>query len=342
MGKRVTIKDIARELGTNSSTVSRALNDSPLISQKTKTLVQQKAREMGYLADPVARQLREGRSRTIGMIVPMINRTFFANVIHGVEAVAKANGFQLLICQSNNVGEEEQIAVQTFRAQRVAGVIVSQATEPGSEEAYQQLLTDRIPVIMFDRVSDTLPISKVVNANTQASYEAVSHLIEQGYRKIAYFAGPRTLTMYEERLEGYRRALSEAGIPEDPNLIFPNVLTKEEGKAITHSLLDQQVEFDAIASSSDFSALGAWEAFSEAGIQMPDQKGLIGFANEPFTAMIGMSSVEQYSVDMGKTVGELLIEQITTSGTDESSSPQEVIINSQVIRRSSSTRKAAD
>ena len=297
---------------------------------------------MGYLADPVARQLREGRSRTIGMIVPMINRTFFANVIHGVEAVTKSHGYQLLICQSNNVFEEEEIAIQTFRAQRVAGVIVSQTTEPGSGEVYRELLKEGIPVIMFDRVSATLPVSKVVNANTRASYEAVMHLIEQGYQKIVYFAGPQTLTMYEERLAGYRQALKEAGITEDPTLIFPNILTKEQGKSVTRSLLNQQIEFDAIASSSDFSALGAWEVLTELGIQLPAEKGLIGFANEPFTSMIGMSSVEQFSVDMGKTVGELLVEQVTSAGNTQLIPAREVIINSQVIRRASSTRTAAD
>ncbi|MEO1449228.1 MAG: LacI family DNA-binding transcriptional regulator, partial [Bacteroidota bacterium] len=181
MAKKVTIKDIARELNTNDSTVSRALNDSPLVSLRTKELVKKKAAEMGYRRNSIARQLREGKSRTLGLLVPRINRAFFANVIHGVETVAKQKGYQVLICQSNDTVEEERDAIRTLGEQKVAGIIVSRAADAGEEDFYQEVIEDGIALVMFDRVLKSLHTHQVINANKEASYTAVKHLIDQGY-----------------------------------------------------------------------------------------------------------------------------------------------------------------
>ncbi len=339
MAKRVTIKDIAEALQTNSSTVSRALNDSPLISDQTKALVKQKAAELGYLPNSVARQLREGKSRIIGLIVPFINRFFFANVIHGVEAVAKEKGYQLLIGQSNDEGVSEAEMIYTLRAQKVAGIILSRVAQPNDDQVYQEILADGTPLVMFDRVSPSLKVSKVVNANHAASYEAVKHLLDQGYRKIIYLGGSQNLSMYRDRFAGYKQALEEADIPLDEQLIFLSITTREAGAETLRKVLEEGIEFDAVAGASDFSALGAMLTIQEAGYAIPQEKGIIGFANEPFTELIGMSSVEQYSVEMGKAAAKLLLEAIHDSSEEETDKPlQQVVIESHLIVRESSTR----
>ncbi len=340
MAKRITIKDIAKALNTNSSTVSRALNDSPLISDQTKALVKQKAAELGYFPNSIARQLREGRSRTIGMVVPLINRVFFANVIHGVESVAKQQGYQLLICQSNDAVEEEREAIRTLRAQKVAGIIVSQASASVEDQVYTEAMADGTPVVMFDRVSTTLAASKVLNANQAASYQAVQHLLRQGYRRIAHFGGPMTLNIYRERYAGYSQALAEAGLPIAPELVFHPVISQEAGRLTTQRMLESGLHFDAIASASDLSGLGAWLVMREAGLAIPEEKGLVGFANESFTELIGMSSVEQYSVDMGNAAAQLLLEEIQSGEPPLGQAHQEVVITPRLVPRASSLRLA--
>lgn len=342
MAKRITIKDIARELNTNSSTVSRALNDSPLISEETRALVKKKAVEMGYYPNPIAIQLRKGKSRTFGMLVPFINRVFFANVIHGVESLAKKKGYQLLIIQSNDSVEEERDAIRTLRAQKVAGIIVSKASGDTSDSFYEEVLSDGIPLVMFDRVSKTLNANKVVNANREASYEVVRHLIEQGYRRIVHFGGPMSLSMYQERYTGYCQALEEAGIGVDPDLVFHPAISLEAGKELTRKILAKKLDFDAVAAASDFSGLGALLTMREMGIAVPEEKGIVGFSNEYFTELVGMSSVEQFSVDMGKTIARILFEEIEESEGKESRTPRihhQVVITPKLVLRASSQRK---
>lgn len=340
MAKRVTIKDIALALNTNNSTVSRALNDSPLISDQTKALVKKKALEMGYFPNSIARQLREGRSRIIGLVVPLINRAFFSNIIHGVESIARQKGYQLLICQSNDDAGEEVSALQTLRTQKVAGLIISQASNLVDEKIYKAIIADGTPIVMFDRVSTTLDVNKVVNANQEASSEAVRHLINQGYRRIVYFAGPQSLNIYQERFAGYRQALQEAGIPFDPALVFHDMLSRERGEEVMGTLLSTGLEFDAVASASDFAGLGALLTMRNAGISVPGEKGLIGFANESFTELVEMSSIEQFSIQMGEAAADLLFEDIEAKDSDEPLVHRQVVINPALVLRKSSVRLA--
>lgn len=339
MAKKVTIKDIARELNTNDSTVSRALNDSPLVSLQTKEMIKKKAAEMGYRPNFIARQLRDGKSRTLGLLVPKINRAFFANVIHGVESIAKQKGYQLLICQSNDSVQEEAEAIRTFREQKVAGIMVSRAADAQEDDFYQEVLDDGIALVMFDRVLSSLSVNRVINANQQGSCMAVKHLIEQGYRRIIHFGGPLTLGLYQERYNGYCQALAEAGIPIDPSLVFHAVLTLEAGTTCMQEILQSGLAFDAIAAASDFSALGAYQVLKEAGITIPQEVGVIGFANEFFTGLIGMSSVEQYSIEMGMTSAKLLFEEIEASHEDAPQIHRQVVIIPKFIPRQSSQRR---
>ena len=338
MSRKVTIKDIARELNTTISTVSRALNDSPLISIQTKALVKKKAAEMGYRPNSIARQLRDGRSRTLGLLVPRINRAFFANVIHGVESIAKQEGYQLLICQSNDSVEEEEEAIKTLREQKVAGIIVSRASDAIHDDFYQEILDDGIPLVMFDRVARSLNVNQVINANESGSYLAVKHLIQQGYQKILHFGGPLSINVYQERYAGYVKALAEAQIPLDESLVFRTVLTQEEGQKCMKQILERALSFDAIAAASDFSALGAYLELEQAGFLIPDQVGLVGFANESFTELIGMSSVEQYSVDMGMTSAKLLLEEIEGREKDAPQMHRQMVIVPKLVVRKSTQK----
>ncbi len=310
MRKKVTIKDIAKELNTASSTVSRALNNLPGVGEARRLHILNTAKALGYEPNLLAQQLRKGHSNTIGLIVPQINRQFFANVIHSIEMVAKEKGFNVLISQSNESDVNERDSMKALIASNVAGIIMSVSAQARDLGPYLEVLEKQIPLVMFDRTLNNLDVHNVINDNELSAYNAVTHLIEQGYRHIVHFAGPQHLDIYSLRLKGYKRALRDHGLPFEPTRVLTQVNNREAGKEAARMLLENNIRFDAIHAASDYSALGAMLYLRKKGIQVPQQVGIVGCANEPFTELIGLSSIEQYSEEVGKAAARLLFEDI--------------------------------
>ncbi len=314
--KRVTIHDIARELGLTGSTVSRALNDHPRISAATKKLVKEKAQELHYRPNQVASTLRTGRSKTIGLVVPRINRTFFANVIHGVEQVCTAYGYNLLICQSQEQLQKEKAALETLRKSRVDGILLSLSSESSQTEHVQSILKSGIPLILFDRVNGSVPTSMVVNQDRDICYQLTRHLIGQGCRRFVHFGGPQFLDSYKNRYLGFQMALREEGLP----CLGPGepILTREKGQEQVKHLFSGLHPPDAIVAASDYSAQGSLETLLDMGIRVPDEVAVAGYANEPFTAMLkpGLTSVELFPSDIGKQSATLLLDQLQENRVD--------------------------
>ncbi len=335
MAKKITIKDIAKELNTNFSTVSRALNNNPRISEETRLAVLKQAKLMGYQPNTLAQQLKKGYSNTIGLIVPRINRVFFSNVIHGVETIAKKNGYNVIICQSNEKSNEELNNVQTLLSNHIAGIIMSVSRETDNDATIKEILNKEIPLVIFDRTILNKEYNEVVNDNFLGAYNAVTHLIEQGYQKIAHFSGPLFIKSYRERFEGYKQALADNNLEFDENLLAEDVLTRDKGRDVVKNLEKQKIAFDAIFSASDYSALGAMLYLQEKGILIPDEIGICGFANELFTELIGLTSVEQHSVDIGKSAAALLLKQINA----DDPKTENIKIKTELIKRKSTNKK---
>ncbi|HEC41757.1 MAG TPA: LacI family transcriptional regulator [Bacteroides sp.] len=335
MVKKVTIKDIARELGTTTSTVSRAISNSDGISEKKRKQVLAKARAMGYEPNLFARQLRQGGSRTIGLIVPRINRVFFSNVIHGVEIIAREKGYSVIICQSheNKVREDENI--KTLISNHVAGILMSVSMESEKADTHLEIQKRNIPFVMFDRVFEKLDANKVLNDNFHAARQLTEHLIEQGYGRIVHFAGPENINIYRERLRGFLAGLEKHGINPEKGQILGNVLTKEKGLEETNRLIETSYPFDAIFAASDYSALGALLSLKEHRIDVPGMVGVAGFANEPFTELLELTTVDQQSTEMGKTAARLLFEGIE-SMPDKTN--KEIVIKPELIIRNSTLK----
>ncbi len=336
MTKKVTIKDIAKELNTNFSTVSRALNDSSRISETTKNNVRNKAKEMGYQANSFAKQLKKGFSTTIGLVVPRINRVFFSNVINGVETIAKQKGFNVIICQSNENLQEETDSVQTLLNNNVAGIIISLSRESKDESSFKDILEKKVPFVMFDRTLKEIHSNQVINNNFKGAYEVTNHLIEQGYQNIAHLTGPLYVNVYAERLKGYKQALKENNIIYNEDLVVEDALTKLKGYAATAKLINDKIKFDAIFATGDYAALGAMTFLQEKSIKIPEEVGVAGFANEPFTDLIGLTSVEQFSTEIGKSAATLLFEDIEDQSL---SRDKNIEINPQLIIRKSTNKK---
>ncbi|MCX2453733.1 LacI family DNA-binding transcriptional regulator [Pedobacter sp. PLR] len=314
--KRTTIYDIAQKLNLAASSVSRALSNSDKINAETKALVLKTAAEMNYQQNAMASNLRKGNNPTIGVVVPRINQYFFSNIIAGLEEVTFKKGYNLVICQSNELHAREVEGVNALVNQHVSGIVISIAAEQGSSNHLQQVLDRNIQLIQFDRVVEELETFKVVNDNYKAAYEATKHLIEQGYRRIALLEGPQELHIFRERKEGYIAALKDQGFPVLEELMYANAWTKELGALATVKLLEMVSPPDAIfASTSDFAALGVLEAATAKGIRIPEELGVCGYSNEPFTEITSPSitTIDQFSVEMGKTIGNLHFQEMENS-----------------------------
>jgi LacI family repressor for deo operon, udp, cdd, tsx, nupC, and nupG len=338
--KRTTIYDIAEKLNITASSVSRALNNSNHVNEETKKLILKTAAELNYKRNILASNLRKGESKTIGVVVPRINQNFFSNVISGIEEATYSKDFNLIICQSNESHEKEIKCVNALINQHVDCIIISVAAEGTDYKHLQNVIDHGIQLIQFDRVVDELETLKVINDNEQATLEGISHLIEQGYKRIALLEGPQTLNIFRQRKAGYLKALRKHKLPIIPELIVENAWTKELGAEGTRKLLSLPEPPDAIfASTSDFSALGVLEVATNMGFKVPSQLGILGYANEPFTELTSPSitTIDQFTKHMGHTIADLYFQE--SENKDATVVPRTISIKPKLIVRASTSRQ---
>jgi len=338
--KRTTIYDIAEKLNITASSVSRALNNSNYVNENTKQLILKTAAEMNYKRNTLASNLRKGLSKTIGIVVPRINQNFFSNVIAGIEEASYQKDYNLIICQSNESQSKEIKCVNALINQHVDCIVISVSVDGSDYKHLQNVLDHGIQLIQFDRVADELETLKVINDNEQASFEAVSHMIEQGYKRIALLEGPQNLQIFRQRKMGYLSALKKHNIPVLDKLIIENAWTKELGAKATRKLLSLPEPPDAIfASTSDFSALGVLEVAIDMGFKVPDELGICGYSNEAFTELTSPSitTIDQFSVYMGKTIANLYFQEMENKEETEVI-PKIISIKPKLIIRSSTKK----
>lgn len=331
-----TIHDIARQLNLSASTVSRALNNNPLISEATRRLIRQKADEMGYRPNIVASNFRTKKTNTIGVIVPLINRHFFSSVISGIEEVAYMNGFAVTISQSNDNFQKETKIAQTLFANRADGVIISIGMQTTSFDHLKVFSERGIPLVFFDRVVDEIKAYKIVVDDFNGGYMATKHLIDQGAKTIAHIGGPLHLDIYRSRHAGYKAALEESQLQVDRDLMIHNSLTYDEGIKSVEKLMEGPLKPDAIFCANDTTALSAIMHLQKLGFKIPQQIKIVGFSNEPFSEVVtpSISTIEQPGFEMGKKAAELLINQIL--GLGEKSEYETLLMPIRLIARESS------
>jgi LacI family transcriptional regulator len=336
--KQATIQDIATALNITASTVSRALNDHPKIRKSTKEQVWQKAKELHYQPNSIAASLRKGKANTIGMIVPRINRHFFSNVITGVESILNPNGYTLIICQSDETLEKEKQNIKTLIANRVDGILVSTSIETTHNRHFEKALNMHIPLVMFDRVSDELEVTKVVNDDESGSYELTRHLLDQGYKSIMWIGGPRTSSIYRNRYNGYRKALSEKHIDASKMPLFEGKNDLPAARDFITKFIEDNELPEAIFAASDLMAMGVIQALEAVGKKVPGDVAVAGYSNEPFSAYISpkLTTVEQFSEEMGRSAAKLLLEEINAG--DEELIPRKIILMPKLIVRESTLK----
>ena len=340
MEHKVTISDIAKELNTTAATVSRALSNHPAISVKTKEAVRKAAIRLKYKKNTIAASLQSGKTNFIGVIIPSAEITFFGSVIHGIESIANLNGYNILIYQSNENMEHEAKGIETFLSARVDGILASISKNTIDFNHFLEVKARNIPLVLFDRTNDKLELPSVVIDDFKGAFLATEHLIKQGYKRIAHITGAENIKIWNTRLKGYKKALATYKIPFDPNLIYVGDITIESGKEAVKYFFEKPNPPDAIFAVEDFTALGVIKELKDRKIKIPEEVGVIGFANELFAEHISpaLSSIDQQTVLMGKESIKLLLELI--SGKEKNQSlHRKVILEPIPIFRESSIKK---
>jgi DNA-binding LacI/PurR family transcriptional regulator len=330
-----TIKDLARELKLSPSTVSRALRDHPDISPKTKKRVVSLADKLDYHPDSIAQSLQTKKTKTIGVIVPEIKQPFFAAAINGIEELAYAAGYTIIVCQSNETADREVLVTRSLGSHRVAGLLVSLSRNTKNLDHFKLLQRRGVPIVFFDRVSNDIEASKVVVDDYKGAFDVVEHLITSGYKRIAHLAGPKNLSISKFRLKGYMDALQQGNLPFNDSLVVYGGLDDTDGIVGFQKLLNLESLPDAIFAVNDPVATGAFVMIKEHGMKIPDDIALAGFSNTYMTSLLDppLTTVEQPSYEIGKTAAQLLMEQINSN--DENFVPKFIVLKTHLIIRGS-------
>ena len=312
---KTTIQHIADELNLTAATVSRALSNHPRISAETKKVVNTTAERLNYRRNRIASSLRTGKSHTIGVIIPSARMNFFGSVVHGIETLASEYGFHTLIYQSEEKSELEIKAIEAFLGARVDGILASLAKGSTDFSHYTDLKKRNVPLVLFDRSIDSLNIPSVVIDDYKGGYYATRHLMEQGYQRIAHLAGPQQFQTFQNRFKGYEAALRDSGKELNESLVYPGDISIDGGKTATDYFLELPDPPDAVFCVEDFSALGMMKRLKERSISIPEEVGIIGFANEGFCEYItpALSSIDQQTVQMGREAFSMLLKLIENS-----------------------------
>lgn len=337
---KTTIHDIAKKLNVTASTVSRALKDHPRISEETKKAVHKAALKLNYQPNHIAAALRNGRSNIIGIIVPTADRTFFSSVVRGIEEIANQSRYNVMICQTYDSYSKEVATVEALLNTRVDGIIASYAKETSNFDHFRKIRDKGIPLILFDRSNDELEVSHVVIDDFLGGYKATEHLIQQGCKRIAHFTNIRKISIYKERLRGYREALQNHGIKYDESLVVESNLQLEDGRNSMLQLLKLKQLPDAVFSASAYGAMGALQILKEKNIKVPQQVAIVAFSNEPFTSFTdpALTTVDQHPMRMGNAAAEIFLEEMSTA--NEKFIPQKIVLKPELIVRGSSLKKS--
>lgn len=336
---QTTIKDIAKALGISISTVSRALKNHPDISERTRIQVQELAEKLNYKPNALALSLRSNKTNTIGVIIPEIVHHFFSSVISGIEDLAYEKGYNVMVCQSNELQEREIINAQALLSHRVDGVLVSVAKTSSDFSHLRTIINKGIPVVFFDRICPDILTDRVIIDDELGGFMATEHLINCGYRTVAHFSAPQNLLIGQGRLAGYKRAHRQYGIPLNPDLVFycDNFASAIEKTA---GFLARNPEVDGIFAVNDSTAIAVMQAIQRMGKNVPEDIGVVGFGDGPNAVICKptLTTIEQKGYEMGMEAVDMIIRKIENE-TPSDSFQTKVIIPNLIIRESTLQHK---
>ena len=335
MKQKITIKTIAKELGVSTSTVSKALRDSHEISSDTKEKIQAYANLYNYKPNHLALQLRNQKTKVIGVILPKIVHHFFSTVIMGIEEGANKKGYNIMVCFSNESYKKEVETLKVLSNGSVDGIIVSIANETLKNKDFKHftdLVAEEIPLVLFDRVVDEILCDKVVVDDVGAGYKATKYLLDNGVKKIALITTPNHVNVGTLRRQGYEKALIENYIKTDPSLIV-EIDENQDIKGQIEKIFDKDI--DGIFAVNEIYAANSMKIAKERGLNVPNDLSVIGFTDGLISEYSSptITTMAQHGFTMGKQAVELLIDKIEKES--EVYRPKKIVISSDLKLRES-------
>lgn len=334
-----TIRDVAQLAGVSTATVSHVLNNTRAVSDGSRDRVFAAMEQLNYRPNAVARSLRVSETLTLGLIVPDVEIPFFARVARCIETSANEAGYNVILCNSGWSLEQELLYLDNLLARRVDGLICISLSM--TSEHITPLLKRRTPVVWFEQARTGSRFDSVLIDNYKGAYEAATHLIAQGHRRIGCIHGLPQSQLTVDRLAGYRRALKEHDLPFDEALLFSGDYTPPTGVIGAHRLLSLPEPPTALFAFNDMMAFGAMQAINERGLRVPEQVAVIGFDGVALTEHIcpPLSTVEQPIPEMCKLAISLLLDRINDRAPVES---RTAIVEPRLVCRASTIGYAAD
>ena len=331
----LTMKDIARELGISVATVSRALKDSPRISAERRAAIQQYAREHNFTPNLIAESLRHSRiqpMKVIGVIIPEFAHYYFSSILSGIEEEASAHGYRIMVAQSNEQYEREVKICKSFYENKLCGIIVSQAKDTHRYDHFQQLIDTGIPLVFYDRICTGVNASRVVVDDYMGAFNAVSHLIETGCNRIAYYGSAMTLEISKNRFNGYKDALLKHGIQPDPELVRL-CDNRTDAESITPEMLNSSAPPNGFFAVNDDTAIGILFTAKRMGFRVPEDISICGFTNGQRAVACDpmLTTVEQRGTKIGEEAADILIGHV--EGTIPPGKIERRIIRTRLIIR---------
>jgi LacI family transcriptional regulator len=326
-----TIKQVAEQAGVSTATVSRVLAGADGVSVELSKRVRAAVGALDYQPNRIARNLRVRGTRTAGLVISDIQNPFFTSAVRGIEDVLQADGYTLLLGNSDENPARERVYLATLRAEGVAGIIVAPSGAEVSE--YRKLASARVPLVVIDRNVSGLSVDVVTVANADGAHAAVAHLIGLGHRRIGLIAGPPSVATSGEREAGYAKALAAVGLPLEAELIRYADFRQGGGYAAAQALLDLTAPPTAMFVANNLMTLGALQAIHERGLRIPADIAIVGFDDMPWATSLQppLTAVAQPTYEMGATAAQLLLARVREPDRPN----RHVVLATQLIVRAS-------
>lgn len=335
----VNLKRLAKELNLAISTVSRALSDSYDISEETKKKVLKLAKELNYQPNPFARSLRQRSSKTIAIILPDIANNFFSVAINGIEEVAQANGFHVLIYLTHENHVKEAAIIRHLLNGRVDGILMSLSSETEDFSHLEELKESGLPIVFFDRISESIETVKITTNDLESGYLATSHLLEKGCKKIAFLTISGNLSIEQQRMKGYLESLKNHNVEISEDLILRCNTNNDESKAKIKRLFAGRHKPDGVFASVERLAIFSYEVCEELGLNIPGDIKIVGFSNLRTASLLNppMTTITQPAFEMGREAATALFAALKKP--DLKPENQTIVLRSTLIERRSSSNE---
>ena len=329
----VTIKDVAREARVSVGTASQALRDSPAVRESTRRRVQAVAKRLRYQPSALARGLVTRRTHTVGLLISDIANPFFIRAVRAIEDGAQENGYNVILCNTDEDAAKETQYLRVLMEKRVDGIIL--ATTAGSRQMVRDVRWRRIPLVLFDRELPGVATDLVKVDGVTGGRLATEHLLGLGHRRIAIIHGPVVRSTGAERLQGYLDALRAAGLQPDPALIREGDFKQESGRVLARQLLALTPRPSALFCTNNLMTVGALQTLGEQGVRMPADLSLVGYDDMEWWTLTHppLTTVGQPVYELGREAMRLLLAQIGMAGTRRR--PQRVVLKPGLIVRDS-------